>query len=74
NHLPDSPSGMPGEEVWRAIDRDGDGSADILITRYNCDTSGRVATGGSTYCIDVWSRVGARMVRTTQLNFAQCNI
>jgi hypothetical protein len=74
NHLPSSPSGASGEEVWRAIDRDGDGAADVLITRYNCDAAGRPMTGGSTYCIDVWARLGLRMTRTTQLNFAQCNI
>jgi hypothetical protein len=74
NHLPASPSGVAGEEVWRAIDRDGDGTADILITRYNCDATGKQMAGGSTYCIDVWARIGPRMTRTTQLNFAQCNI
>lgn len=71
--LPPSPSGLPDDEVWRAIDRDGDGAADILITRYSCDTSGRPTSGGVTYCIDLWSRTGARMTRTTQLNFALCN-
>jgi hypothetical protein len=72
DHLPASPSGQAGDEVWRAIDRDGDGTADILITHFNCDAAGRPATGGSTSCIDVWSQLGARMARTTQLNFAQC--
>jgi hypothetical protein len=72
NHLPPSPSGLAGDEVWRAIDRDGDGTADILITRYSCDSTGKPVTGGGTSCIDVWSRVGAKMIRTTQLNFAQC--
>ena len=71
--LPSSPSGMPDDEVWRAIDRDGDGAADILITRYGCDSSGRPASAGSTFCIDLWARTGARMTRTTQLNFALCN-
>jgi hypothetical protein len=65
--------GQPGEEVWRAVDRDGDGAPDILITRYVCDAAGQLVAGGSAYCIDVWSRMGARMTRTTQLNFAQCN-
>jgi hypothetical protein len=71
--LPSSPSGMPDDEVWRAIDRDGDGAADILITRYGCDSSGRPASASSTFCIDLWARTGARMTRTTQLNFALCN-
>lgn len=73
NHLPASPSGLSGDEVWRAIDRDGDGTADILITRYSCDSAGKPVTGGGTSCIDVWARLSGRMTRTTQLNFAQCN-
>jgi hypothetical protein len=74
SHLPPSPGGMPNEEVWRAIDRDGDGSADIMITRYSCDSSSKPQSAGATYCIDVWARIGTRLQRTTQLNFAQCNI
>jgi hypothetical protein len=73
HHLPASPSGLPGDEVWRGIDRDGDGAADILVTRYSCTPSGAPLPGGATYCIDVWARAGARMIRTTQLNFAQCS-
>lgn len=72
NHMPASPSGISGDEVWRAIDRDGNGTADILITRYSCDISGNPATSGA-YCIDVWARLGARMTRTTQLNLAKCS-
>jgi hypothetical protein len=74
DRMPVSPSGQPGEEVWRAVDRDGDGTADILITRYNCDPTSRPIVGGSTYCIDVWAKAGSRLVKTTQLNFSQCNI
>jgi hypothetical protein len=74
DHAPAAPEGLPGVEVWRAIDRDGDGTADILITRYTCDASGRPVSSGSTACIDVWAKLGPRMTRTTQLNFAQCNI
>jgi hypothetical protein len=74
NHLPASPGGLPSEEIWRAIDRDGDGTADIMITRYTCDASSKPTTVGTTACIDVWARIGPRMMRTTQVNFAQCNI
>jgi hypothetical protein len=73
NHLPASPSRLSDEEVWRAIDRDGDGTADIVITRYSCDTAGKPVAGGLTSCVDIWARIGARMTRTTQLNFARCN-
>jgi hypothetical protein len=70
-HTPPSPSG-DGDEVWRAIDRDGDGTADVLFTRYPCDRAGTPVTGAAAYCIDIWSRGGARMTRTAQLNFSQC--
>ncbi|HEX7837094.1 MAG TPA: hypothetical protein VF469_06495 [Kofleriaceae bacterium] len=73
NHVPPSPSGATDEEVWRAIDRDGDGVADILITRYGCDSAGRPVPGGAAYCVAIWARTGAGMTRTTQLNFARCN-
>lgn len=73
HHTPASPSGLSEDEVWRAIDRDGDGVGDILITRYSCDSSGKPATGGVTSCVDIWARIGAKMIRTVQINFAQCN-
>jgi hypothetical protein len=74
SHLPASPSGLAGDEVWRAIDRDGDGAADIVFTHYSCDSAGALVSGGAQYCLDIWSRTHTRMARTTQLNFAQCNI
>jgi hypothetical protein len=73
SRLSSSPRGPPDDDVWRAIDNDGDGVADIVITRYGCDASGRPTSTGNTFCIDVWARTGARMMRTTELNFALCN-
>ena len=70
-HMPASPSGLSGDDVWQAIDSDGDGSADIVVTRYGCDSAGKPATRASTYCIDVWARTGSRMTRTT--HFSQCS-
>lgn len=70
--LPSSPSGMPEDVVWQAIDRDGDGAADIVITRYGCDADGHPASAAGTFCIDLWARTGARMTRTSQLNFGLC--
>jgi hypothetical protein len=72
-HLPPSPSGFADDEVWRAIDRDGDGAADILLTRFGCDAQGRPSPGGNTFCIDIWARTGTRMMRTAELNFGHCN-
>lgn len=73
-HLPPSPSGQAGDEVWRAIDRDGDGLADIVFTHYACDAAGGFVLGGTEYCLDIWAHLRSRMVRTTQLNFAKCNL
>lgn len=70
-HMPESPSGLSGDDVWQAIDSDGDGSADIVVTRYGCDSAGKPATRANTYCIDVWARIGSRMTRTT--HFSQCS-
>jgi hypothetical protein len=69
-----APSGVPGEEVVRAIDRDGDGTADLLITRYGCDSSGRPTAGVTTFCIEVWTRSQNRMMRRSQINLAQCSL
>lgn len=68
---------LPGgidDEVWRAIDRDGDDTADLLLTRYACDANGRRAIGVTSFCMDVWARIGGKVVRTSQLNFASCDL
>lgn len=73
-----SPSGESGDEVWNAIDRDGDGTADVMVTRFRCDADGRPVTDPANYCLDIWTRDpaarGAKLVRTTQLNFATCAV
>jgi hypothetical protein len=74
SHLPTAPSGLSGEEVWRAIDRDGDGAADLMVTRYPCDGASRPIAGATTYCINVWARIAGKMTRTTQINRAHCNL
>jgi hypothetical protein len=68
------PGGHTGDDVWRAIDRDGDGDADAMLTRYTCDDTGHPVAGASSHCIDVWARIGKRMTRTAQINLAQCNL
>jgi hypothetical protein len=72
DHLPASPSGRASDEVWQAIDRDGDGAADIVFTHNDCDpTAGRSGSAG--YCLDIWARLRGRMTRTAELNFSRCN-
>ncbi len=58
-----SPSGNPDEKAWLAFDADGDGTADVLVTAYQCSRTpppriGSKAAGGavSPYCLDYWVR------------------
>ena len=73
-----SPSGQPGDEVWHALDRDGDGTADVMITRFRCNAAGKAVTDPTNYCLDIWARApgsrSGKLVRTTQLNFATCTV
>lgn len=67
--FPPSPSGDAADIVMIAVDRDGDRSADIIVTQSNCDNTG---AGGT--CLDAWTRQKGRMVRVQQTNFATCGI
>ena len=66
--FPPSPSGRPDDQVVIAVDRDGDGAADILMTQTACDGAG--ASSGS--CLDEYANMNGRMVRVHQTNFATC--
>ncbi len=71
SQLPHSPGGSD-EAVFKAIDRDGDGNADIIVTTYTCDANGIANTSAQSNCVDVWSRTRSRFIKAAQLNFAQC--
>jgi hypothetical protein len=55
-----APSGHDNEQVWIQIDRDGDGSADVLSTYYDCTAQIHDVPVSPTgqhvtpYCIDYW--------------------
>jgi hypothetical protein len=50
------PDRRPGEQVWSVLDRDGDGSEDLVVTAYSCDKSGEMTTSAiAGYCIDYWN-------------------
>ena len=63
--FPPPPSGRSEDTVVMAIDRDGDRIADLVLSQSQCD-----GTGGA--CIDHWGRVGNRLTRIQQTNFASC--
>lgn len=49
-----APSGRPEESVELALDTDGNGRADILLSQYACDVSGALSTGGEARCLDTY--------------------
>ena len=60
-----SPSGRTEETVELAIDADGNGRADIVLTQYSCDASGAPSSGGMIRCLDTYmeQRGGLRRVQ-----------
>ena len=68
--MPPHPNGSSNEKVLAAIDRNGDGNADILLTQTACDDGAGQATTGM--CVDEWARVGGKMAKVQQTNFSTC--
>jgi hypothetical protein len=72
------PSGREVEQVWMALDRDGDGDADLAVTAFECSDQVRdlpIAPVGqrlSTYCIDYWMREVIEWVRVERYVFFNC--
>ncbi len=70
--LPHHPNSNSHDKVLAAIDRDGDGAPDIVLTQSACDDSnGQASTG---MCVDEWTRVGGEMARVQQTNFSSCGL
>lgn len=55
----DAPSGRPDENVQHALDDDGDGQPDLLVTNYACDERLRPSRASrvSHTCYDTWLEV-----------------
>ncbi|MCW5801730.1 MAG: hypothetical protein KIT31_05035 [Deltaproteobacteria bacterium] len=66
------PTGNPEESVVAAYDRDGDGTPDVLLTRYSCDEHGAIAANGVDTCRDVYARIGDALRRTSQTRQMGC--
>jgi hypothetical protein len=72
------PSGREAEQVWMAVDRDGDGDADLAVTAFECSAEVRdlpIAPAGqrlSTYCIDYWMREVVEWSRVERYVFFNC--
>lgn len=68
--LPPHPNGSSSEKVLAAIDRNGDGSPDIVLTQTTCDDG--AGQSGSGMCVDEWARVAGKMTKVQQTNFSAC--
>jgi hypothetical protein len=72
------PSGRDAEQVWMAVDRDGDGDADLAVTAFECSDEVRdlpAAPSGqrvSPYCLDYWSREEVEWSRIERYVFFNC--
>lgn len=71
-----SPSPNPDVRVLVGIDRDGDGTADVVATQYSCDAQGQPTSANARsmvdYCIDIWSRRDNVMKRAWTTKFQAC--
>lgn len=67
-----APSGRTDERVFAAVDRDGKGNEDVVITQYVCDPQGQPNATGMAQCMDVYSRTGGRLSRAQQTIIAGC--
>jgi hypothetical protein len=79
--LPDQqlrPSGREAEQVWTAVDRDGDGEADLAVTAFECSDQVRelpIAPAGqrvSPYCLDYWLREDGGWTKVERYVFFNC--
>ena len=72
------PSGRDVEQVWMAVDRDGDGDADLAVTAFECSDQVRdlpIAPSGqrvSPYCLDYWLRDEIEWSKVERYVFFNC--
>lgn len=56
-----SPGGHPtGTDTIYAVDRNGDGHADVEFVQYQCDDLGNQTSNATATCFDVWASVAGR--------------
>ena len=72
------PSGRDLEEVWVALDRDGDLEPDLAVTAFACAASVRelpiapAGTQAAPYCVDYWARGAGGWARIARHLFYNC--
>jgi len=62
----DAPSGRPEETVDLALDTDGDGRADVVVTRFPCDAAGAMDLAADGRCFDIHVEERGRLRRTSR--------
>jgi len=70
----ESPTPGPEVRVLLGVDRDGDGTADMIVTQFNCDKQGQPTSSSSAvdFCIDIWSERDAVMKRAWSTKLQSC--
>ena len=63
-----SPSDDPQGSVGLGVDRDGDGTADLVLTQSRCQAQ----AGGGNECIDLWTKREKGMTRAWTTNLRNC--
>lgn len=72
------PSGKDSEQVWMAVDRNGDGDADLAVTAFECTGEVRSlphAPAGqrvAPYCLDYWLRDDVEWTKVDRYVFFTC--
>lgn len=70
DRYPAPPSGRRDDQVVLAVDRDGDDTADLVMTQSSCEAT---SAGPAGACVDAWARVRGRLVHVQHTNFAACS-
>jgi hypothetical protein len=66
------PSGRTGESVELAVDADGNGRPDLIVTQYACDATGTPSASGEGRCIDTYMDQHGAMRRVLQESVGTC--
>jgi hypothetical protein len=67
------PSGRSEESVELAVDADGNGRADLILTQYSCDAAGGPSTSGEGRCLDTYLEQRGTLRRVQQDILRSCH-
>jgi hypothetical protein len=67
-----SPSGRTDESVELALDADGNGRPDLVVTQYPCDAAGAPSSSNEGRCIDTYMEQHGAMRRVLQESVGPC--